>query len=100
MWEKQILILDDNFFNIEVLEQIIRSSFPNNFAITSNFSANTILEDLSARLNELWPGDTAFDIGLIDVNMPEMSGFEFGIKLWQLLSENNLADVDLVAVTG
>lgn len=64
---KQILIVDDNIFNIEVLKNFIEVNFNNRFNLEIALSGQNAVTKAS---------EMFFDYILMDINMPLMSGFE------------------------
>ncbi|MCP3925665.1 MAG: response regulator [Desulfobacterales bacterium] len=66
----KILLVDDNFTNHEVLGEYLRSM---NCPFKSTYSAKEALNEL--RNNSL---SDPYDVALIDMQMPEMSGIELG----------------------
>lgn len=64
---KQILIVDDNIFNIEVLKNFIEVNFNNRFNLEIALSGQNAVSKAS---------EMFFDYILMDINMPLMSGFE------------------------
>lgn len=66
------LIVDDNFFNVQVIISILSENYPH-VHHKSAFSGEAALKLLDDELEET---GRAFDVALIDINMPEMNGFE------------------------
>lgn len=79
---KDILIVDDNYFNIEVLEELIESNF-SNCHFESCFSGFEALELINKRGNHQKP---IYNVMLFDINMPEMSGFQLERKVREILN--------------
>jgi CheY-like chemotaxis protein len=76
---KRILIVDDNMTNRKILEQL----FKTNGMIVESYN-NPIIA-----LNIIRQGKP-FDLGLIDMKMPDMDGISFGKELQQMLGEGAL----------
>ncbi len=71
--EKRILIVDDNMTNRKILEQL----FKTNGMIVESYNNPLIA------INIIKQGKQ-FDLGLIDMKMPEMDGISFGKEIQQL----------------
>lgn len=80
--EWDILIVDDNYFNIEVLEELIESNF-SNCKFESCFSGFEAIDLINWRVNHQRP---IYNVLLFDINMPEMSGFQLERKVREILS--------------
>ena len=72
-----VLVVDDNFFNIDVLEILISTNYPD-AKVTSRYSGEEALEAISQRIQL---EERIFPLMLFDINMPEMSGFELENKV-------------------
>ena len=81
---KKILIVDDNKLNLTVAKNVLRSIYEVT-AVTSGNDALKAIENLS------------FDLILLDINMPEMDGFEVLAKL----KENPVSkDIPVIFLTA
>jgi CheY-like chemotaxis protein len=78
---KDVLIVDDNYFNIEVLTEVMDSNFPH-CRYETCFSGPDALKLVRRRINARKP---VHNIMLFDINMPEMSGFELEREIRKLL---------------
>lgn len=87
---KKIFILDDNRENRLGLTNMVHKwgMIPYTFS-----SAMETLYMLKLKNNE-------FDLGLVDVCMPEMSGKEFAIKLKKQNTDNNRQEIPLIALSS
>lgn len=85
--DSKIMIVDDNPMNVELLEEIL-SKF--NFKISSFLKSK---EACQAMLHE------KFDLFLLDVMMPEMSGFELAKKIKDSVSNRNTPIIFISALS-
>ena len=76
---KRVLIVDDNMTNRKILEQL----FKTNGMVVESYNNPLIA------LNIIKQGKQ-FDLGLIDMKMPEMDGISFGKELLQIKTEREL----------
>ena len=82
----RILLVDDQAFNLIVLENLIESSFPNaacEKAINGKLALETVIENDKA--------GTPFDMIFMDINMPEMDGNESARLITKEHQEGRLA---------
>lgn len=70
--EGDALIVDDNYFNVDVLQQIFHEIYPN-VKLYSCFSGKEALDEIQRRKQK---HEKEFNWMLLDINMPEMTGFE------------------------
>jgi CheY-like chemotaxis protein len=84
-----VLVVDDSEINLEVIEQIL----------IKNGAIVTTLKCGQAALQQLYLTPNAFDIILMDVQMPEMDGIETTQYIRQQLSLDRLPIVALTAGT-
>jgi len=78
----EVMIVDDNFFNIEVLQEIIQQVSPN-ITFVIHFNGKEALDNIISRI---YQQRKIPKIIFIDINMPEMDGFELERKIRQVLS--------------
>lgn len=87
--KKRVLVVDDNKENIRVIGSILREQgYNTGFAM----SGQQALEILTA-------SDVAFDLILLDVNMPRMNGFEVCREVRRMNEFNELPVIFLTANT-
>ncbi|MEA2110560.1 MAG: response regulator [Campylobacterota bacterium] len=86
----KVLIVEDNEFNYMVLQDMIEILFPN-VEVAIHDSAVKSLEEGSHE---------QYGLILSDIDMPEMSGFEFFTKLRELGFTMPVIAVTALAVTG
>jgi CheY-like chemotaxis protein len=79
--KKQILIIDDNNFNILALEMQIDLITPDKFLVTPAFSGAKALEKLRQK-EQSCSMKHSFNIVFVDYNMPLMNGLEVTILLY------------------
>lgn len=92
-----ILIVDDNFFNIDVLKGMIQGMYPS-VEVFDSFSGQGALDIIVSKLEEGIHFDTCF----IDVNMPGMNGCQLADAVHKLYKEKGFDDNKpiLLAVTA
>jgi len=78
----EVMIVDDNFFNIEVLQEIIQQVSPN-ITFVIHFNGKEALDNIISRI---YQQRKIPKIIFIDINMPEMDGLELERKIRQVLS--------------
>ncbi|HMW04503.1 MAG TPA: hybrid sensor histidine kinase/response regulator [Leptospiraceae bacterium] len=83
--EHQILIVDDNPRNVQILGKILSDQGYNIFIATNGFQA---LKSLEKKIP---------DLILLDINMPEMDGFETCI---QIKHNENFAEIPIIFLTA
>lgn len=99
----KVLLVDDNFFNVDVLAQIIQFNCPIVSHIYKSFSGKEALENLSLLFKECTRNEDlqTIDFAFLDINMPEMSGFELARKLRHIYSQNSQFKTPIIcAVTA
>ncbi len=74
---KKILIVDDNIFNLMVIEQLLTTIFPNVICVKA-FNGVEAIEVLKNNDND-------YALILMDCNMPVMDGFEATVKIREML---------------
>lgn len=80
-----MLIVDDQVFNLIVLENLISASFPN-AKIEKAMNGKIALETVEQKDREAEP----FDMIFMDINMPEMDGIESTRSIKQRFNTGNL----------
>ena len=75
-----ILIVDDNYFNIDVLKQMLVFNVPNSY-IFSFFSPLKVLESIDQIYTEKPANRPIFDVAFIDISMPELDGYQLTAEL-------------------
>ncbi len=88
---KKVLIVDDNRNNLEILSHILSSS---------KMTVKAIIEpeNVIKEINKSFKKNELFDIAIIDIKMPGISGFELAEKIRNLSSP--LADIPLLAFSS
>lgn len=81
--------MDDNIFNLMVIEQLILSNFPN-FRCHKAYNGQEALHALA---------DHKYSLVLMDCNMPVMDGFESTIKIKQTMGDQSPPIIALTAYT-
>ena len=69
---RTFLIVDDNFFNIEVLRTLMQKVYSNRIKIDFALSGQQAVDKVIQILRE---GGEFYDFILMDINMPMMNGF-------------------------
>ncbi len=82
---KRILVVDDNFFNVDVLKGLIQDEYPD-FCVKDAFGGQDALEIIK----EDFEKGLYFDFFFIDVNMPEMNGCLLADEINKLFESNDL----------
>ncbi len=80
-----VLYVDDEEVNLFFFEQIFKDEF------------NVIISDSPAKSLKMLNENKAIDVVVVDLNMPEMGGFEFIQKALELDSNTN---VKFIILTG
>ncbi len=76
LYMKNILLVDDNPTSLRILEEIVQSVSMNSASFTDPKEAiNTITESL-------------YDVAIVDLMMPEMSGYEFALQVQKMDGKN------------
>jgi len=88
-----ILLVDDSKAFIE----ITRFELMEHMQLQCNFFVARNGEEALTRLHDGVPGNSSIDLVLLDINMPEMDGFEV---LERMRAEKNLKNVSVVMCTG
>ena len=83
---KRVLVVDDNEFNVEVISELL-------FHVGIEVSACSSGQEALDRLG----GGLAVDVVLMDVEMPEMNGYETTRRIRANLG---LVDVPVIALTA
>ena len=86
--DSKILIVDDNELNISLLEEILSDTGAGIVSFTNP-------EDAVSEINE-----TEFDLCLLDILMPEMSGFELAEKIKKSLLNKDTPLIFISAISG
>jgi signal transduction histidine kinase/DNA-binding response OmpR family regulator len=76
---KKVLVVDDNLNNLEILERILKR---NGIAVQKL----TTGQDVLPTLQEAMQNKNPFDICILDIQMPGMSGYEVAEKIRKLAS--------------
>lgn len=78
--------MDDNFFNVVVLEELIISILPN-AKISKFYCPLKSLEHITSMLTD---DIDPFDIAILDINMPQMSGYDLESNIRTLYLDQDL----------
>ena len=84
--ECKILLVDDQVFNLILLENLIVTNFPNALidkALNGKIALDMVLEQDDA--------GSPFELIFMDINMPEMDGFESSRLINQSYKDGKLA---------
>lgn len=98
----KVLIVDDNFFNVDVLAQIVHFNCWDVSEIIKCFSGREALENIRMIMQEQKRirSTKTIDFAFLDINMPEMTGFELAEKIRTLYANSDFKVPILCAVTA
>lgn len=86
----KILLVDDNAFNCQVLSMMIKNFF--DIEVDVVFDGFSAIDLVKEKLQHPWC--KLFKIIFMDINMPEIDGFETTKRIWELVGE----DVDMMKI--
>ena len=90
-----VLIVDDNNFNLEVMESMLRKS---NISCDKALNGRMALEKIvQSQQRKCCP---PYGLVLMDCNMPVMDGYEATEKITQMISEKMIAPTTVIGVTA
>ena len=88
---KKALIVDDNQRNLGILEKLLKSV---NMEVVSLRNGGKV----TATLEEAFKEQARFDIGIMDIQMPDMSGYDIAEQIRDLKSD--ICDLPLIALSS
>ena len=91
---KHLLIAEDNKVNQLVIKRLLE-----NYGATIELAENGVVA-LKAFEDRLSSADALYDVILMDCEMPEMDGYECTQKIREKETENNIAPINIVALTA
>ena len=100
--ELRILLVDDEIFNIEAIEIIMRYSLNmHNIEVCDHaFNGKQALEAVKTNVNQNNKTFCQYNLILMDCNMPFMDGYEATKLIREYLYDLNLDQPIITAVTG
>jgi len=92
--EKYVLLVDDNDFNILVTRQLVESY---NLKVKTAYNGQQAIDVVKAHVKE---HDAGFDLILMDCQMPVMDGYQATIKLREMMKENEVPWMPIIALSA
>ena len=89
--DKRVLVVDDHKGNRRILEQMLTAAGMKAQCLDSGVEAVQVLEKAAA-------GSTPFDIGIIDINMPEMDGYSVARAIRE--AGPGIRDIRIIALSS
>ncbi|KAL4441565.1 hypothetical protein ABPG74_021497 [Tetrahymena malaccensis] len=96
--ELQVLIADDDPFNISILKMMLKKSDQFTFQIKDCNNGSESLSEFQKRNNS--SSSKAFSLVISDINMPVMDGIQSTKQMRKLISEQNFQKAVFIGVSG
>ena len=97
----RILVVDDNLFNILIMEKFLKKIEKNeNSIIINEFAHNGEIAVEKFKLNNNSEGNDPFNIIIMDCEMPIMNGFEASSSILNLINNENYKKCEIVAYSA
>ena len=88
---KRILVVDDNAKNLEIIEHILRS---HGMTVVNRSKGEYVIQTM----RENQEAGTSFDLCILDIMMPDMSGYEIARQIRSL--ESPMCDIPLLTLSS
>jgi len=92
----QVLVVDDNIFNLRVTESLIKNRFE--LSTEKALNGKVAIDKLLNTNTDCTCG--GYRLILMDCNMPVMDGYEATMRLRELMKEGKICPVPIIALTA